>query len=464
MIQGIVLKHPAFNKSPHNRALCALSLGLGFSEERVDVLVDDDASLIADFKEWKAKFDEFYSKKKNASTNIHDGFGRLGTQAVLLLYKLYSRKTDADRALFLAKAFERAAKKAAIDEFCGFFVWNLQIQCSIQIDICKESGCKMMYAVFCAIKKISAAFEQTKIGEERASESEAVVRVQHRVATHLHETLDPIVDIEVGGRSSAMFGVFAAISGIPIMPNGRGSKAKSTYRSSDDTKNVMTWAAHISSSFQDLWEIASKVIDGKVDATRLTSARTRCIYVLQYFARMFTISLAATGHMRPECWYNLYMSAVFGVDGDEDGTGLAKMAAASPEVEVPAAEGLRDIVWNLNLMLKAHSNAFAAKEACLSWCAQRSSYLSRWSMTISVQAMASPWRSWCNTQRGSVFRAATVVHASTHTCHAGSSPNSLHSQVYTEVCDRIVVMNQQLARFEIADSYELLIRVHSCPS
>jgi hypothetical protein len=201
MIQGIVLKHPTFNKSPHNRALCALSLGLGFSEERVDFLVDGDASLIADFKDWKAKFDGFYSKKKNASTNIHDGFGRLGTQAVSLLYKLYSRKTYADdRAVFLAKAFERATKKAAIDEFCGFIVWNLQIQCSIQIDICKESGCKMMYAIFCAVKKISAAFEQTKIGEERASESEAVVLVQHRVATHLHETLDPIVDIEVGGR------------------------------------------------------------------------------------------------------------------------------------------------------------------------------------------------------------------------------------------------------------------------
>jgi hypothetical protein len=364
MLQGGILKQVALAKSPHNRSLCALAIGLGISENAIDLFSDQKALAV---KQWKAEFDRVYSNNKNNPSRFHSSFSSVGKHAVSLLYELYSTYSAADeRSEFLAKTFERAAKRSAIENSCGFIVWNIPVVHSQQIAVCNDQGCKMMYAVYCAVKTIAEAFKQTWLDVKRASESEAIRTAVHQVATHLHNTLDPIVNIEAGGRSSGMFGAYAAVSGVPIMPNGRGSSVPSPNRKPDDTANVSEWIGTISSSYEELWKIASDVIDGKVvDATRLTSVRTRCIYVLQYFARMFTISLACTGHMRTEDWYNLYMSVVFGVDGNEDGTGFDKLAANHPQVEVPAAGGLRDIVWNLDLMPKAHRDAFAAKEACL---------------------------------------------------------------------------------------------------
>jgi hypothetical protein len=364
MLQGEILKHSKAVDKPHTLSLCALALGLGISENAIDLFSDQKALAV---KQWKAEFDRVYSNNKNNPSRFHSSFSSVGKHAVSLLYELYSTYSAADeRSEFLAKTFERAAKRSAIENSCGFIVWNIPVVHSQQIAVCNDQGCKMMYAVYCAVKTIAEAFKQTWLDVKRASESEAIRTAVHQVATHLHNTLDPIVNIEAGGRSSGMFGAYAAVSGVPIMPNGRGSSVPSPNRKPDDTANVSEWIGTISSSYEELWKIASDVIDGKVvDATRLTSVRTRCIYVLQYFARMFTISLACTGHMRTEDWYNLYMSVVFGVDGNEDGTGFDKLAANHPQVEVPAAGGLRDIVWNLDLMPKAHRDAFAAKEACL---------------------------------------------------------------------------------------------------
>jgi hypothetical protein len=112
-----------------------------------------------------------------------------------------------------------------------------------------------------------------------------------------------------------------------------------------------------------LQSLADDVINGKeLTVQSMTEIRVPSILIMQYYARMFCINLAMTGHMRPEDWYNMYMLAVFGRDSKNPSTGQADLFKNPPRVRVPGLNNLRDVMWNLDALLKGHRDASGDSE------------------------------------------------------------------------------------------------------
>jgi hypothetical protein len=199
------------------------------------------------------------------------------------------------------------------------------------------------------------------------------VKRQKDFAIELIQAVGSVIAIESGTRSTGIFAPYASVSFIPLMRFATVNSQK-WVRGKSPIVAINNWAGLTTKTVQTLWEIANELSQAayvrKIKEKFDKDLRYSFIRLMQYFARMFSISLACTGHMRSEDWYNMVCRCVFGQDVEHDDCHkLTSQAADNIQryLHVPGCSaGLRELVWNLREILEAHSTAFKAKTCCLS--------------------------------------------------------------------------------------------------
>jgi hypothetical protein len=131
---------------------------------------------------------------------------------------------------------------------------------------------------------------------------------------------------------------------------------------------VDRWAELISETVKTLWGLAEETAGGgrgKEQKDKLDGLRPGFIRVMQYFARMVSIALVCTGHMRSEDWYHMVCVCVFGADLDEDNIQKLTASADLSHIIVPGCS-FRQLVWYLKDILEKHEEWSKNEECCLS--------------------------------------------------------------------------------------------------
>jgi hypothetical protein len=322
------------------------------------------------FVNWCPRFDNVFEEVCDSS-GIRKEIGRssVGSDAEDILCAMYRSMSDPNvRAKWLATVFAMAAKEANERGCVGFIVWSCNIEEEEQLAAHAATRCDMTFAVFVAAVNTAMSFEQKTRDVKIACEDEEVVKVQRYFADILLEYPIRVVQPQSGTRGAAIFVPYAALSTVPLM------RYRQFQRQGGDGELVGFWSANIVHTLRNLWKYTEEVVSGTLDrnslATHIVGLRQFCVRTLRYFSRTFTIALACTGHMRSEDWYDTFQKAVFGTDEYAEKLTPAEaqrvLAECHPTIQVPGANRMRDIVWNLNTLMEAHREASEReRQTCL---------------------------------------------------------------------------------------------------
>lgn len=358
---------PAETLKDHELSLCSMCLAFGIKDADMDTSDEEFMPMLSRFRdEFDAVFIEHGQKLSFLDTLHRNG---VNAQVLDLLFEIYKLRSPYDkRARRLGRAFASAARVAKEKGCYAFLTYNSNLQKDDQLLVENATDFMCLNTVYEHLITIVGTLEckYQNLKRRRAREDliethsfdGTVVSAQHAFTRVLLDEGIDIVKIDHGTRSAGIFVPYAALSCIPLMQfkDPLDEKVARPYRQKDKDGDVLDgWTMIISECINQLWKIGELLADGKKVDEYMGGLRAKMISVMQYFARLVTISLACTGHMRSEDWYDVYCRTVFGKDLQYDDN-HQETDGSMPAVSVPGTN-FRNLVWNLEEILKQLAQA-----------------------------------------------------------------------------------------------------------